>query len=83
MVILAENEIIIYHLSLNHVYYTRIELYDFPAVESVIQCGMVLVIDLKNSYYKHEGEFGEKKHLMLTGHRDGSICIWDLEKLVF
>lgn len=37
---------------------------------------MAMVIDMKNAFYKHTGEFGEKKHLILTGHRDGSVCIW-------
>jgi len=29
---------------------------------------MAMVIDMKNAFYKHTGEFGEKKYLILTGH---------------
>jgi len=33
-----------------------------------VLCGMAMVIDMKNAFYKHTGEFGEKKYLILTGH---------------
>ena len=39
-------------------------------------CGMSLAIDSKNAFYKHTGEFGEKKYLILTGHKDGRVAIW-------
>lgn len=31
-------------------------------------CGMAMIADHKNQYYKQTGEFGEKKHIFLTGH---------------
>jgi hypothetical protein len=45
-------------------------------ISSTLICGMPLVIDMKNAFYKHSGDFGEKKYLILTGHKDGTVCIW-------
>ena len=41
-------------------------------------CGLSIVADHKNQFYKQTGEFGEKKHIILTGHKDGSVLIWKL-----
>lgn len=46
-------------------------------------CGMCLLADHKNQYYKQQGgDFGEKKHILLTGHKDGSVLIWKLFQYV-
>lgn len=37
---------------------------------------MAIVIDDKNAFYKNTGKKGEKKYLIMTGHKDGSICLW-------
>ena len=45
---------------------------------SVALCGLAMVADHKNQFYKQTGEFGEKKHIILTGHQDGHVLIWKL-----
>ena len=45
-------------------------------------CGLAIVADHKNQYYKQTGDFGEKKHIILTGHKDGSVLIWKLFQYV-
>lgn len=46
-------------------------------------CGFAVVADHKNQYYRKEGgDFGEKKHIILTGHKDGSVLIWKLFQYV-
>ena len=44
--------------------------------DSLPICGMAMVADHKNQFYKQTGDFGEKKHIVLTGHKDGSVLIW-------
>jgi hypothetical protein len=29
-------------------------------------------------YRQQGGDFGEKKHIILTGHKDGKVLIWKL-----
>lgn len=42
-------------------------------------CGLAIVADHKNQYYRQQGgDFGDKKHIILTGHKDGSVLIWKL-----
>lgn len=46
-------------------------------------CGLGIIADHKNQYYRKEGgEVGEKKHIILTGHKDGSVLIWKLFQYV-
>lgn len=42
-------------------------------------CGMSIIADNRNKYYKTQGgEYGVAKHIILTGHKDGSVLIWKL-----
>ena len=41
-----------------------------------------MIADHKNQFYKQTGEFGEKKHIILTGHKDGSVLIWKLYQYI-
>lgn len=46
-------------------------------------CALSILADHKNQYYKQQGgDFGEKKHIILTGHKDGSVLIWKLFQYV-
>lgn len=46
-------------------------------------CGLSIVADHKNNYYRQQGgDFGEKKHIILTGHKDGSVLIWKMFQYV-
>jgi len=49
-------------------------------------CAAIISIDHNNKYYRQTGEFGQRKHMILTGHRDGFVFLWKydrfLEKLV-
>jgi hypothetical protein len=67
-VILSMDEIVIFNLSYIHLDSNTISLAEVNETTGDILCGMALVIDMKNAFYKHTGEFGEKKHLILTGH---------------
>jgi len=35
-----------------------------------------MIVDEKNAAFKNTGKKGERKYVILTGHRDGSICMW-------
>ncbi len=45
-------------------------------------CGLVMVIDQKCQYYEDQSGYGEKHHLVLTGHNDGSVLIWRVLEFV-
>jgi len=83
VVVLARDEIVIFMIT-NQEFSTHYVPFDEARGDTTarVLCGIALVADHKNVYYKQTGEFGEKKHIFLTGHKDGHVLIWKLYQYV-
>ena len=75
IVILSKNDITIFDLTSHSLNSHSIKISESD-IKSEVIWGMAMIIDEKNAYYKNTGKKGEKKYLIITGHRDGTICLW-------
>ena len=54
----------------------QVELYES-------NCGLALIADDKNFFFHQlDVELGAKRHIILTGHKDGKVLVWRSDKFV-